>query len=306
MHSLADRCLVKTFPNPDPWLSLVDSLMLKLLEDSDETQTSGASIAARAAIYHLRLGGQRIRARLALDACACLGVEEINAVALGACVELLHNASLIHDDLQDKDHLRRGAQAVWAKFDSDVAICAGDLLLSAAYCAIAQVNCTSMLPIFLQLIHSKVSGAVKGQCADLALDSLQTLNLKTYQEIAINKSGTLLSLPLELALTAGGESNWISKARQAAHDFAVAYQIYDDLQDFEKDSVDDCVLNSNILGILKSDPACKDMRQTAINLGILKLEQVKSVSANLPMNSGYLLRDLADKLHTQFKLVSNY
>lgn len=300
MNRLADEFLVKTVPNPDLWLSSVDALMLDLVKDQEQSKNTISSLAHEAAAYHLQLGGHRIRARLALAACASLGVNETNAVALAAAVELLHNASLVHDDLQDEDLIRRGSKAVWAQFGSNVAICTGDLMLSAAYAAIAQTQCYALIPELLKQMHAKVSYAIKGQCSDLLLDS-KTLNLKTYEDIAFSKSGALLSLPIELALIAGGKKEWVTQARQAADDFAVAYQIYDDIEDFEKDSSGDCIHHANILLVLQSDPSCINSYQAALDLGLLKLEQATNACNNLPMNSGHLLAELAQKLSNQLK-----
>ena len=305
MQGIADRVLVRAVPSTEHWLGLVDSLMLDLLARTDSASLgSNIDIASDAATYHILLGGQKIRARLALSACANLGVCEQDAIALGACVELLHNASLIHDDLQDQDAFRRGAPAVWSKYGSDVAICAGDLLLSAAYAAIAQVNCTSLLPALLLTTHTKVSRAVKGQCADLSFHAEHTNQLTAYHAIAINKSGALLSLPLELALIAGNQSAWVAKARQSANDFAIAYQIFDDIQDIEKDSAINGTQNANILTLLQSQQNDHHPLQTAIDLGIKKLEESAAMSASLPKASGTLLTDLAKKLQLQFKLIS--
>jgi len=118
----------------DSALLQVERLMLRLMLGLVRVAAgTGVSATLRAARYHLEAGGQRVRARLALHACEALGVVGDQAVRLAACVELLHNASLVHDDLQDKEKLRRGLPTVCAAFGPDVALCTGDLLLSAAY-----------------------------------------------------------------------------------------------------------------------------------------------------------------------------
>ncbi|MBV5277060.1 polyprenyl synthetase family protein, partial [bacterium] len=89
--------------------------MLVLVRVAAGTAVSaGEPATLRAARYHLEAGGQRVRARLALHACEALGVVGDQSVRLAACVELLHNASLVHDDLQDKEKLRRGLPTVCA------------------------------------------------------------------------------------------------------------------------------------------------------------------------------------------------
>ena len=79
----------------------------------------------QAVSHHLSAPGLRCRSQIALHAADCLGVDAPSALAMATCCELLHTASLIHDDLQDRDYLRRGKQAVWSLFGDDVALCAG-------------------------------------------------------------------------------------------------------------------------------------------------------------------------------------
>jgi geranylgeranyl pyrophosphate synthase len=86
----------------DTALVAVERLMVALVRVSAGSGgPAGEPATLRAARYHLEAGGQRVRARLALHACEALGVAGDQAVRLAACVELLHNASLVHDDLQD-------------------------------------------------------------------------------------------------------------------------------------------------------------------------------------------------------------
>ena len=121
----------------------------------------------RACAHHLGAGGQRVRALLALDAGVTLGIPDVDAVTIAATVELLHNASLIHDDLQDRSAQRRGAPTVQSAFGAGIALCAGDLLLSGAYGVLAGYSATASLPRLLALTHSATADAAQGQSADV-------------------------------------------------------------------------------------------------------------------------------------------
>src|SRR5262245_18866186 len=70
----------------------------------------------QSAAYHLNTGGKFLRVRLALSVCAALDVERKNAIYLAAACEFLHNASLVHDDIQDRDVQRRGQASVWHRY----------------------------------------------------------------------------------------------------------------------------------------------------------------------------------------------
>ena len=89
--------------------------MSLLLNAADE---SSAGKAVAAALYHLRSGGRRIRARLAIHASLSLGLSSADALALASTVELLHNASLVHDDLQDDSLLRHENHRILVTKDS--------------------------------------------------------------------------------------------------------------------------------------------------------------------------------------------
>ena len=87
----------------------VESEMAHLLSQNDGAMTT-------AALYHLRSGGGRVRAELALISARALRLPRHITIAISAACELLHNASLVHDDLQDGDASRRGKIAVWKRF----------------------------------------------------------------------------------------------------------------------------------------------------------------------------------------------
>jgi geranylgeranyl pyrophosphate synthase len=211
--------------------------------------------ARSAASYHLDAGGRRVRARLAISAGLALGLSDADAIFIASCAELLHNASLVHDDIQDQDVARRGKAAVWSKYGRNVAICTGDLLLSAAYGVLCRFSQPLLLPAMLGLLHQRTAVAIDGQCADLAISDGQSKALPAYMSIATAKSGALLSLPLELALVAADHANAARMARRSCESLAISYQILDDLQDLQTDGASeaggsDQTQRSNIVFVL--------------------------------------------------------
>lgn len=225
--------------NASDCLPLVDERCMQLVTASCGAEPETHAKVAVAAAQHLGAGGRRIRARLALDAAAHLGLSARAAVAIATTCELLHNASLIHDDLQDRDEHRRGRQTVWKSFGADVAICAGDLLLSCAYAALAELDDPAhlaQLAPMMRTMHLRTSAAIHGQAADLSHRTRPIATIDAYFQIVAGKSGALLSLPLELALLASGDAAACAPARAAAEAFAIGYQIADDLDDLDKDA----------------------------------------------------------------------
>ncbi len=253
------------------------------------------SAAALAAAYHLGSGGHRVRGRLALGAGLALGLSKPDALCIAAAAELLHNASLVHDDLQDRDALRHGQEAVWVQFGANVAVWTGDLMLSAAYAALCEITPLHKLPALLAVVHERVAGAIAGQCADLGAGAHAVDDVAAYQRIAQAKSGALLSLPLELALLASDHGAWAEHARSAAEAFSVGYQVVDDLADVERDSQSGAL---NIVFVLQQagfgfgEAAYSKARQ----LGCEHLDRAIALANELPRESGALLVELSLKL----------
>lgn len=254
----------------------VEQRMLELVQQ-------GGGEAAEAAVHHLLAGGSRVRARLALHASAALGRRGHEAIAIAAACELLHNASLVHDDLQDRDAERRGQQAVWRRYGDGVAICAGDLLLSAAYGALADTGPAAAS--LMGRMHRRVATVIRGQCQDLSLQGGTPESLETYEQVASGKSAPLLVLPLELALALAGRYGAIDAAERAGSLFAVGYQVADDLDDVARDGLNE---ELNIVSVLaaagESDPFRK-----ARDLAIERFGEAGAVAASLPLGSGELL-----------------
>jgi geranylgeranyl pyrophosphate synthase len=219
---------------PTVLLKQVEMYMRASLHSAPKTAVSNSNRIQEAVLHHLQSGGQRLRARLALSAGKAVGLKEHDCIILAAIVELLHNASLIHDDLQDRDEFRRGQQTVWSKFGIDIAICCGDLFLSAAYAALVNVSKAGALGKMYKTMHHRSSEAIFGQCADLSITPDQ-MHLDTYIAIVRAKSGALLSLPLELVFLLSGQNTATLCIEQACKDFAVGFQIYDDLRDIDVD-----------------------------------------------------------------------
>ncbi len=257
-------------------LGQVERMMLELVLD-------GRGDAGMAAAHHLSAGGARVRARLALHAGRALGRPEAESIAIAAACELLHNASLVHDDLQDRDELRRGQEAVWRRYGDAVAICVGDLLLSAAYGALAAAGASA--GVLLAKMHRRTAEVIRGQCSDLALQGVAATTLENYERVASAKSAPLLVLPLELALTVAGRDEAVSVATAAGSLFAVGYQIADDLDDASQDAKHQ---ELNIVSVLA---ACGDRapHQRARELAISRFRQAHAAAAALPSGSGELL-----------------
>jgi geranylgeranyl diphosphate synthase, type I len=186
------------------------------------------------AAYHLNTGGKFLRARLALSACAALDVDRKNAIHLAAACEFLHNASLVHDDIQDRDVQRRQQASVWHRYGLNTAITLGDFFLVLGFLTLAKIECSERSRAALDRVFSeRVTDVIRGQTKDLELSRETCFGIPEYVDLARAKTGPLLSLPIEGALILSGAH---VGTRDNAHDclnwFGIAYQLRDDLLDF--------------------------------------------------------------------------
>ena len=276
-----------------------------LIQNTFLEQTASSSvqnICIEAIKYHFDSPGQQVRAKTCLDACMKLAVEYDDMLILAAAAELLHNASLIHDDIQDDDEIRRGQPTVWKKYGVNIAICAGDLLLSTAYGMLAGYSKASLLPQLISTINKQARSAIEGQSLDVLFKNNPQLSLEQYLVIATQKSGALFSLPIELALVAAERSDCVELARKACANFAVGYQIADDLEDIVKDDahhhVSQCV---NIAYVLK-ELGYKNAQQQSAELCKQYLDQAIQNALLLPNNSGSMLVNLAENLKNKLSI----
>lgn len=250
--------------------------------------------------YHLDSGGGRVRAQLALTAGIALGLTADVCVSLAGCCELVHNASLLHDDIQDKDTKRRGKEAAWSYFDTNTAMCAGSLMLSAAFEAVSQVRKDTA--ILVQHLNRRTADLIRGQAQDLHSQSTD-FDTNSYLRMAACKSGSLFALPIELALIASGKTSQLACAKSAGESFAVAYQIADDLQDLEDDLQRE---NCNLVSVLlKQGMAFEQAIGESGKLLDTYLELALHNTNLLLHDCGWKLRQLCESLKQTFDAESN-
>lgn len=277
----------------------VDQAIFALLENNPaETSTYNAPMVD-AVTYHLKSGGRRIRAKLAFETALSLKLNGKDAMAIAVAAELFHNASLIHDDIQDQDTLRRGLETVWCKFGKNTALCAGDFLLSTAYSSLASFSVQHITPRLIRLAHSRISNAIHGQCEDLAVRSKPMVSFAEYEKIAAAKSGALLSMPLELAFIAANQESWAATAKQAADFLAIGYQIIDDIADVQIDCAHNTRAHSlNAVLALQVDghgPNAQNIAQTRAGE---HLSSAIKIAETLPHGAGASLIAIAEKLRS--------
>ncbi|MDG1445608.1 MAG: polyprenyl synthetase family protein, partial [Methylophilaceae bacterium] len=275
-------------------------IITSLTSNADSTQNT-ISAAEYAAKFHLATPGHKVRAKLCLVACLELNIKHHDMLILSAVSELLHNASLIHDDIQDMDEMRRDVETVWKRFGSNIAICAGDLLLSSAYGVLANISDPTLLPKLIQRIANRTSTVIQGQCGDIECKNQSINSLETYQNIAQAKSGALLGLPIELALIFSQQDQYLGIVQQATSAFAIGYQIIDDLNDIAKDAALSGRPQSLNITFVLADADSNNPIADANALAESALTEAIKLANELPYSLGTLLVSLSNQLRGQIK-----
>lgn len=181
--------------------------------------------------YFLQIGGKRIRPVLCL-----LGNElfdEINkdAYEVATAVELFHNFTLIHDDMMDAASMRRGMQTVHTKYNSNIALLSGDVMLIRAYEYINKINSQYQAKI-LYLFNTTATQVCEGQQMDMDFEQQEHVLLEDYIKMISLKTSVLLAAALQMGAIIGGASEGNCKhIYQFGLNLGIAFQIQDDYLD---------------------------------------------------------------------------
>lgn len=181
--------------------------------------------------YGMRQGGKRIRPLLCLIAAELCGGERGKAEPAAVAVEMLHNFTLLHDDIMDCSPLRRGKPTVFRKYDQNKAILSGDAMFACAFKYLLQCD-KEVIP---QLTETLTRGAIEvceGQGFDMDFENRQTVSTDEYLQMIKLKTGVLLSTALQLgAITAKADEKTLNLLDTFGKYIGIAFQIKDDMLD---------------------------------------------------------------------------
>ncbi|MFC4542740.1 polyprenyl synthetase family protein [Halosolutus amylolyticus] len=182
-------------------------------------------------VRHVTLsGGKRVRPMVTILACETVGGTAEDAVDFGVGIELVHNASLVVDDIIDRSELRRGTTSAWAEFGHGPAIIASDGLLGEAFALFsADPNAT-------QVVAEAMVELGIGEATEL---SAKPANEEEYMTLARRKTGALFRAAAELgAIAADSDPFTVEAVGEYAERVGVAFQIRDDVLDAVADADD--------------------------------------------------------------------
>ncbi len=186
-----------------------------------------------ASLHLIKAGGKRVRPLLVVLTGRLYGMPEDKGVVAGASIELLHNFSLIHDDIMDKDEFRRGVPTVHKLWGEDIAILAGDLLLSLSYYALARLYREGFEPYRVVKSIEELTLASKelaeGQVMDMEFPKRDNVSIEEYIAMVKKKTSALFKASVAIgAILAGAEDEEVVKVKEYATNIGVAFQVRDD------------------------------------------------------------------------------
>jgi geranylgeranyl pyrophosphate synthase len=208
----------------------------------------------REAVYHLLgSGGKRLRPAICLLAGKAIGADVEKLVILASAIELVHTASLVHDDLIDGALLRRGIPTLNSKWSPSATVLTGDFLFACSARLAADTNSIPVMKQFADTVSVLADGEVKQMFAGPC-----SIDRDDYFQRIYAKTASLFETCSLTAIMLGTEdTNVLKSMKQFGYDIGMAFQIIDDIFDFTSDA--------SVLG----KPVGNDIRQGLITLPTL-------------------------------------
>ncbi|MCE7058032.1 polyprenyl synthetase family protein [Algoriphagus sp. AGSA1] len=260
--------------------------------------------------YILSLDGKRIRPLLSLLSYGIYKSDPEAILSQAAAVEVFHNFTLMHDDIMDDAPLRRGREAVHVKWNKNVAILSGDVMLVKAYGLLLPTPAEKLGEV-IRLFNKTASEVCEGQQFDMNFESLETVKEEEYLTMIRLKTAVLLGFALQLgALLAGAENDDAKKLYDFGVNVGVGFQLKDDLLDvyadqskFGKQVGGDIISNKKTFLLIKALELAKGEDKKHLDYwlsldGFDKAEKVRAVRA--------IYDKLGIKELTEFKMNSYF
>ena len=194
-----------------------------------DSMTSNVKLIDTVVKYIVKHRGKGLRPLLVIMAAKLVGKPVTNTYIIASTIELLHTASLVHDDVVDNAEIRRGFPSINAIWKNKISVLMGDYLLSNCL-----INATRTESIKTMQILANVSGRLsKGELLQIEKSKRMNMNEKDYFEIISNKTAALISAAAQLgAMTTSENPDDHERLKEFGENLGLAFQIKDDLLDY--------------------------------------------------------------------------
>lgn len=228
----------------------------------------------------VKSGGKRLRPLLLLLAARAFGGDRDKAITAAAGVELLHTASLIHDDSIDRAALRRGTPTLNSEFSTGAVILIGDFLFAQSAILAAATGNPRVVMIFATSLADICDGQLKETLEAHQLNQTR----ESYEQRIFGKTAALFAGAAEMGAVIGGASeNAIQELRGFGTDLGMAFQVIDDILDLRE--------GTNTIG----KPAGNDLRQGVVTIPVMLFaENLPQADATRKTIEGIISGDITD------------
>ncbi len=187
----------------------------------------------RASRYLVDAGGKRLRPAVLILAAEAVGSDLKSVLPAAVAVELVHNFTLIHDDIMDKDDIRRGMPAVHVKWGEAGAILAGDTLYSKAFEILSKVeNEPARVLKCMDILSKTCTEICEGQWLDMDFETRKKVTESEYLEMVEKKTSVLYAAAAKIGAILGGASDEVAEAlSEYGRLIGIGFQMYDDVLD---------------------------------------------------------------------------
>ena len=223
-------------PYSAPSLASLTSLLQTQLDAVNicilDKMQSSVTLIPQIAGYLVSLGGKRLRPLLTVASAELCGYEGTRHIHIAACVEFIHTATLLHDDVVDESTLRRGMSTANALWSNKASVLVGDFLFSRAFELMVKDGSLDIL----QILSSATSTIAEGEVMQLASSHDLGLSQETYLKIIDAKTARLFSAATEVGAVVGGADDAMRRALACfGHTLGTAFQLMDDVLDYTAD-----------------------------------------------------------------------
>ncbi len=181
--------------------------------------------------YILSLGGKRMRPALLLMSCDLFGGDINKAISSALAIEVFHNFTLMHDDIMDNAPLRRGNITVHEKWNKNVAILSGDVMLVEGYKLMMNVDDHLLRPI-MNIFNETAVGVCEGQQLDMEFETRNDVGIDEYINMIRLKTAVVLGSALKIgALIGGANAEDAALLQTFGEQLGIAFQLQDDILD---------------------------------------------------------------------------
>lgn len=222
--------------------------------------------------YILSLGGKRMRPALLLMACDLFGGDVNEAISPALAIEVFHNFTLMHDDIMDNAPIRRGKTTVHERWNKNVGILSGDVMLIEGYKLMMNVPEPLLRPI-LNIFNETAVGVCEGQQLDMEFETRNDVHIDEYINMIRLKTAVVLGGALKIGALIGGANKTDADLLYTfGEQLGIAFQLQDDILDvfgnpekFGKQVGGDIISNKKTYLLLKAGELANLSQKSELN-----------------------------------------